>query len=271
MDEMRSLRLAKSAIQRGDKASGQELLIQLLRAEPSDQAAETAWLWLSAIVDDPALEEECLEQVLEINPGNETARRHRDRLHPRDSAPEPTEPNQPLWPIVTGMARALLDTGLICLITLGVIGLPAALLGLSLNVAIPAGLATGLAVGIYHFLAAYGEAERSGVLRFPGTMVTLALLKWVRRVAIALFKTAAAVCELLWVRLRLGSARKYGYVSRVTLKQILSNRSQRESSRYGGMDDDFGLQNRDRPGARLLRRVRALWQWLRSPDADGTS
>ena len=77
MNEVELLQQAKQAIQAGDKAAGQRFLIQVIKQTPR---SETAWLWLSAIVDDPAWEKECLERVLEINPDNEIAQRHLAKL-----------------------------------------------------------------------------------------------------------------------------------------------------------------------------------------------
>lgn len=65
MDEAETLNLAKEAIRGGNKQTARQLLVDLLHAHPRN---ETAWLWLSAVVDDPAKERECLERVLKINP-----------------------------------------------------------------------------------------------------------------------------------------------------------------------------------------------------------
>jgi endonuclease YncB( thermonuclease family) len=59
--------------------------------------SETAWLWLSAIVDDPDKERDCLERVLRINPDNEIAQQHLDKLNQATTAepqPQPLEPPQ---------------------------------------------------------------------------------------------------------------------------------------------------------------------------------
>ena len=77
MDEMQVLRLAREAITQGDKAAGRRLLGQAIGINPR---SETAWLWLSAIEDDPSHERECLERVLKINPNNLVARQHLEKL-----------------------------------------------------------------------------------------------------------------------------------------------------------------------------------------------
>lgn len=65
----------------------------LRRAVALDELYEPGWLWLSAVVDDPE-KVQCLEKVLQINPGNYWARKklhqvqHRLGIRPRpDTAP----------------------------------------------------------------------------------------------------------------------------------------------------------------------------------------
>ena len=98
MEEHRALNLATEAIKQGDTAAGQRFLLQAIKA---NGRSEKAWLWLSAIVDDPAKERDCLNRVLAINPDNEVAQRHLAKLdqaqgqepetapQPRPTAPEP--------------------------------------------------------------------------------------------------------------------------------------------------------------------------------------
>jgi hypothetical protein len=59
-----AINLAKS----GDKQSGKQLLIEVLKSDPQN---EQAWLWLSACVDTLAEKKYCLEKVLAINPNNQ--------------------------------------------------------------------------------------------------------------------------------------------------------------------------------------------------------
>jgi hypothetical protein len=68
---------ARAAVERDDRASARRLLVKAVQADPRN---ETAWLWLSAVVDDTGREREYLERVLAINPDNATARKHLDRL-----------------------------------------------------------------------------------------------------------------------------------------------------------------------------------------------
>ena len=98
MEEQQALDLAREVIKQGDTAAGQRFLLQAIKA---NGRSEKAWLWLSAIVDDPAKERDCLNRVLAINPDNEVAQRHLAKLdqaqgqepetapQPRPTAPEP--------------------------------------------------------------------------------------------------------------------------------------------------------------------------------------
>ena len=77
MGARQTLRAARNAIQCGNLATARRLLTEYVEAHPRN---ETAWLWLSAIVEDPVQEQECLEQVLNINPRNAIAWNHLVRL-----------------------------------------------------------------------------------------------------------------------------------------------------------------------------------------------
>ena len=59
------LQQAIAAIKSGDKATGQQLLAQVVNADPQNEAA---WLWLASTLDDPQEKKECLQKVLQINP-----------------------------------------------------------------------------------------------------------------------------------------------------------------------------------------------------------
>ena len=61
-----------AALKAGDKVLAYGLLTQSLGVNPQN---ELAWLWLSGVVQDDAERKYCLEQVLDLNPGNEAARR----------------------------------------------------------------------------------------------------------------------------------------------------------------------------------------------------
>jgi hypothetical protein len=61
----------RDALLAGDKPRAQALLKAAVRLQPQ---SEEAWMWLSGTHADPAQMAECLERVLEINPGNQQAR-----------------------------------------------------------------------------------------------------------------------------------------------------------------------------------------------------
>lgn len=77
-DKMTSekLRQAIELIKNGDKKGGQNLLVDVVNADPGN---ETAWLWLSSVVP----QEKrifCLEKALSINPHNIQARNQLEKL-----------------------------------------------------------------------------------------------------------------------------------------------------------------------------------------------
>lgn len=67
-----TLQEAINFIKSGDKKTGQQLLAQVLKADPQN---EMAWLWMSNVVDNDNQRRQCLEYVLRINPNNEMAHR----------------------------------------------------------------------------------------------------------------------------------------------------------------------------------------------------
>ena len=100
MDEGTTLRMAKQALDAGDKTTARNLILQVIRQNPRN---ETAWLWLSALVGDPQKERDSLEQVLKINPSNATARKHLDRLDHRLTQSVPHTP--PPFPEAVAVPR----------------------------------------------------------------------------------------------------------------------------------------------------------------------
>ncbi|GIV95822.1 MAG: hypothetical protein KatS3mg057_0479 [Herpetosiphonaceae bacterium] len=87
------------ALRAGKRDEARLFLLAALRANPY---SEQAWLWLSAVVDNPAQQRDCLERALAINPASVEARRGLEHLnaqasgHPPAPAPqsEPTPPVQ---------------------------------------------------------------------------------------------------------------------------------------------------------------------------------
>ena len=61
-----------AALQAGERAQAHSLLLRVVEA---DEASEAGWLWLSQAVEDADDKRICLENVLDLNPANEAARR----------------------------------------------------------------------------------------------------------------------------------------------------------------------------------------------------
>lgn len=85
-----------AAIRAGDKSTGREKLMEVVR---QDELHEQAWLWLSAVVDDREEKIICLENVLTINPDSQAARRGLQKLGsestPSTGKKPPTLPPSP--------------------------------------------------------------------------------------------------------------------------------------------------------------------------------
>lgn len=69
---MPDLQPAITAIKAGDKATGKQLLIEIIRGNPKDEAA---WLWMTQAVNTNQERLKCLQNVLKINPNNELAKK----------------------------------------------------------------------------------------------------------------------------------------------------------------------------------------------------
>ena len=82
-----TLQTAIAAVHSGDKETAQRLLAQLIRDDPQNEAA---WLWMSSVTDSDEDRRHCLDQVLTINPHNETAQRGLEAL----SQMQVSEPSQ---------------------------------------------------------------------------------------------------------------------------------------------------------------------------------
>jgi hypothetical protein len=72
-----TLQTAIASVHSGDKETAQRLLAQVIRDDPQNA---TAWLWMSSVTDSDEYRRYCLEQVLTINPHNETAQRGLEAL-----------------------------------------------------------------------------------------------------------------------------------------------------------------------------------------------
>lgn len=78
------------ALRAGDKGQAYQALTRALKFNPCD---DQAWLWLSGVVATPAERRYCLEQALQFNPDNATAK-HGLQLLP-DVAPQAPDFEQP--------------------------------------------------------------------------------------------------------------------------------------------------------------------------------
>lgn len=71
-DTRHLLRQGIAAVKAGRKEEARQALMQVIEL---DERNELAWMWLSGVVDDPADQRICLENVLEINPDNASAQK----------------------------------------------------------------------------------------------------------------------------------------------------------------------------------------------------
>ena len=78
------LQQAIAAIKAGDKVAGRQRLAEVIIDDPN---SETAWLWMTAVVDDQQKKQECLHKVLRINPDNQAAREALARMETPSEMP----------------------------------------------------------------------------------------------------------------------------------------------------------------------------------------
>jgi len=71
-------------IKAGDKKRGRELLVEILKGDPTN---DTAWVWMAAISDEYQLRKDCLEEALKHNPNNKTAQKALMRLQTQERIP----------------------------------------------------------------------------------------------------------------------------------------------------------------------------------------
>ena len=62
---------AREAISAGDREEGRRLLAAIIQADPT---FAPAWLWMSAVLDEPDQRRDCLERVLALKPDNAAAK-----------------------------------------------------------------------------------------------------------------------------------------------------------------------------------------------------
>ena len=90
MDIETTLQQAITAAKAGRRAEARRLLETVLDA---DEHNEQAWIWMSSVVDSDEERVICLENVLAINPQNETARKG---LAAVGATPEVDAPSSPI-------------------------------------------------------------------------------------------------------------------------------------------------------------------------------
>ena len=73
-----------AAAKAGDRGTARDLLTRAVRRRPD---SETAWLWLSSVLDTPQGRAHCLQRVLALNPDNAAARRGLAALEQARPAP----------------------------------------------------------------------------------------------------------------------------------------------------------------------------------------
>lgn len=81
------LQTAIIAIKEGDKSTGKNLLLEILKDNPEN---DRAWTWMSAVVDSDELRQECLEEAIKHNPNNQTARKGLEKLQKNTTLAIPT-------------------------------------------------------------------------------------------------------------------------------------------------------------------------------------
>ncbi len=87
---MNPLQAGIAAAREGRRAEARALLMQALQ---TNSRSEQAWLWMSAVVETDTERQSCLEQVLAINPHNQTAQVGLDKIKAGNS----TEGSQPTY------------------------------------------------------------------------------------------------------------------------------------------------------------------------------
>ncbi len=114
-----------AAAKAGKRDVARQVLMQIIEI---DERNEQAWLWLAGVVDDPADQRVCLENVLDLNPDNPQAKRglawleqhHPTPAAPTDRAPAVPAPDPPPIPApfsaptrppVTGATHQVHDDG----------------------------------------------------------------------------------------------------------------------------------------------------------------
>jgi hypothetical protein len=95
-----TLQTAIASVHSGDKETAKRLLEQVIRDDPKNA---TAWLWMASVTDSDEHRRFCLEQVLSINPHNETAQRGLEDLTQMQVSEPSQAQKQPGLPRLTAV------------------------------------------------------------------------------------------------------------------------------------------------------------------------
>jgi hypothetical protein len=90
---MNPLQAGIAAAREGRRAEARDLLTRVLQ---TNSRSEQAWLWMSAVVETDTERQACLEQVLAINPHNQTAQLGLDKIKAGNSAESSQPPYLPI-------------------------------------------------------------------------------------------------------------------------------------------------------------------------------
>jgi hypothetical protein len=91
---MNPLQAGIAAAREGRRAEARALLTRVLQ---TNSRSEQAWLWMSAVVETDTERQACLEQVLAINPHNQTAQLGLDKIKAGNSAESSQAPYLPIF------------------------------------------------------------------------------------------------------------------------------------------------------------------------------
>ncbi|MBE2220470.1 MAG: ECF transporter S component [Anaerolineae bacterium] len=106
MAENKRLQEATAVIRRGDKETGREMLLDILQMDPEN---DTAWVWMSAVVDTDELRLECLEEALKFNPDNQMAHRGIAKLREKGVGETAVSDASPTTPKLSSTITATLS------------------------------------------------------------------------------------------------------------------------------------------------------------------
>ncbi|GIK38205.1 MAG: hypothetical protein BroJett011_20380 [Chloroflexota bacterium] len=92
---MADIQQAIAAIKAGDKITGKQLLIEIIKADPRN---ENAWLWMTNVTGSDTERATCLENVLKINPNNEDAKKALATIQQRQASQPIGQPKVEVLP-----------------------------------------------------------------------------------------------------------------------------------------------------------------------------